>query len=163
MPLLLWHTAAARLLLLFLRFDFLQEFCRNTTHHCKGGHILCHNSACRNNRPFADGHTLGYHHIGANPDMIADVDGFVMIMPVIRILIMVNCGQHHIMPDQDIVSDEDTALILKMAAGVDKDTLADVDISTEVRIKGGNIIKDGSICSPVISDMISRISSGVWY
>ena len=47
---------------------------------------------------------------------------------------MVECGEHHLMPDESAVAYRDPALILKTASGIDKNIPAERDILAEVRI-----------------------------
>ena len=49
---------------------------------------------------------------------------------------MVQGGQHHVVADEGTVVDVDAALVLELAAHVDKDMFADVDVLSAVGIKG---------------------------
>ena len=49
---------------------------------------------------------------------------------------MVERGQHHIVADEGAVADVNAALILELAAHIEKDVLPDVDVFPAVGIKG---------------------------
>ena len=48
---------------------------------------------------------------------------------------MIQGRQYHMMADQGTVTDGDSTLILKTAAGIDENVFAEVDISPEIGIK----------------------------
>ena len=54
---------------------------------------------------------------------------------------MVNGSQNNIMPNQDIISYEDSTLVLEVTAGVDKYIFSNVDVSAKVCVKRGKHIK----------------------
>ncbi len=70
------------------------------------------------------------------PYTVADADGFVMeVLTPGRGEVMVERCQHHTMPYQTTVSDENTSLVLKMARGVDEYFPAYVDIAPEIGVE----------------------------
>ena len=103
------------------QFDIFNKLCRNSADNGIGSHILCNHRAGSYNSSLSNGYTLGDYHIGADPHPIFDENWLITVVPVIGVESVVNGCQHHIVPDQDIVPDENTSLILKMAAGIDKD------------------------------------------
>ena len=59
-----------------------------------------------------------------------------MIFTVIcRIKVMVNGCKHYIVSNERTVPNDNAALILKMAAGIDKHIFPNRDIFSEVRVK----------------------------
>lgn len=56
--------------------------------------------------------------------------------PVRGVEVMVEGGDHHLMPDQAAVADFDAALILKTAPRIDEHSPAHCDIFAEIGVKG---------------------------
>ena len=61
--------------------------------------------------------------------MLPQLDGCIMVFTALaRIEVMVDCGQNNIVTNQAAIPNLDASLILKMAAGIDKNILANADI-----------------------------------
>lgn len=77
-----------------------------------------------------------YGGLGTDPGIFADTDGGGQVVGALRrVLPVVDGGEHHMGADQRPIPDIDAALILKMAATVNKDVFADVDIFAALRVK----------------------------
>ena len=68
--------------------------------------------------------------------MLSDMNRCIGIGSIfLRFQSVIHCSQHNIVTDQRAVADGNSALILKMAAGVDEHIFADGDIFTKVRVE----------------------------
>ena len=111
---------------------------RNSAGYCIGGNIPGNNGAGCNNRPVMDGNARQDRDIGADPHMISDDYRFMIISSIFcGLKAVIDRGDHGVVADQRIVSDGNSALILKPAARVDKDPLPEAEVPPEVRGKGG--------------------------
>ena len=48
---------------------------------------------------------------------------------------MIECSENHVVPDLTSVTEGYASMVLKMAAGIDENILADVDIFPEIGVK----------------------------
>ena len=109
----------------------------HAAHHRIGRNIPRHHRACGHHGAVANGHPGQHGGVGADPDPFSDMNGSrEHVAAPLRLHGVVQSGQHHIVANQDAVADENAPLILKLAAHVDKDMLADVDVLTAVRVEG---------------------------
>ena len=107
----------------------LDHFRRDATDHCIGRYVLGHHSTRSYHRPITNGHSCGDGRIGANPDMLPQLDGCIMVFTALaRIEVVVDGGQNNIVTNQAAIPNLDAPLILKMTAGIDKNILANADI-----------------------------------
>ena len=124
--------------------------------------IFRHYSAGSNNSIVSDGHTGQNRYIRTQPDSLSDMDwSREKVIPLLRLRVVVECGEYGIVADQSTVIDFDSALILEFAAGVNEHMFSELNILSAVGIEGREETKDGSIERPVRRSIISRISSGV--
>ena len=113
----------------FLMLHSLDHFRRDATDHSVGRNILSHHSTRSYHRPITNGHSCGDGRIGANPDMLPQLDGCIMVFTALaRIKVVVDCGQDHIVTNQAPIPSLNAPLILKMAAGIDENILTNTDI-----------------------------------
>ena len=85
----------------------------------------------------ADGHPGQYGGVGTDPDPFSNVNGGRKhVAAPLRLHGVVQGSQHHIVADEGAVLDENAPLILELAAHVDEDLFADVDVLAAVRVKG---------------------------
>lgn len=127
---------------LIIHLNISNEFCRHATDHRPRRHVGRDHRAGRNHRIIADGDPLKDGDIRAYPDVFADNNGRNIIpMSFFPAQAMVDGGHHHIMANQSSVTDGDTALILKLAACVDKHRLANVNILAKIGVERGNRVK----------------------
>ena len=96
-------------------------------------HVFRHDRSRCDDGIIADGYALQYSRIRAYPDIFPEYDGcgaggFALFgrKPVVE------RGKHYIMPDLASVAYRHPAVILKMAAGVDKHILTHTDIFAEI-------------------------------
>ena len=107
----------------------LDHFRRDATDHSVGWNILSHHSTRSYHSPITNGHSCGDSRIGANPDMLPQLDGCIMVFTALaRIEVVVDGGQNNIVTNQAAIPNLDAPLILKMTAGIDKNILANADI-----------------------------------
>ena len=57
------------------------------------------------------------------------------LTPFIRVRMMIERSQDDIMADEDIITDENAALVLELAAAIEEDMLANMDILAKICIK----------------------------
>jgi len=113
----------------FLMLHSLNHFRRDATDHSVRRNILSHHSTRSYHRPITNGHSCGDSRIGANPDMLPQLDGCIMVFTALaRIEVVVDGGQDNIVTNQAPIPNLDAPLILKMTAGIDKNILANADI-----------------------------------
>lgn len=95
-----------------------------------------HDSACRDHRAVSDSHTGKNCRMSADPDVITDSDRRrTQVRALFRIKSVVERRDHHLLADKRSVSDDETALILKAAAAVDKHILSKYRILPAVCIE----------------------------
>ena len=56
-------------------------------------------------------------------------------VPFVRGKVVVQCGQHHIVSDQHPVADDDAALVLELAVGIDENTVSERDVLSKIGIE----------------------------
>lgn len=99
--------------------------------------ILCDYGTGGNDRIVANGDAGKDCSIGTDPDISADPDGAGKIgSPAGRMQIVIDGSQYHVVTDQGVITNVDTALILKTAAGIEENIFPDVDIHAAVGVKG---------------------------
>ena len=84
----------------------------------------------------ADSDTSHYGRIGPDPGaFIQDDPAGHELTPFIRVRMMIERSQDDIMADEDIITDENAALVLELAAAIEEDMLANMDILAKICIK----------------------------
>ena len=53
------------------------------------------------------------------------------------VLVVVERGEHAVVPDQGAIADPDAALVLELAVGVDEDACSEMDVQPGVEDDGG--------------------------
>lgn len=110
---------------------------RDTAHDRIRRYTLSNNRSGGYDRAIFDDHTGENRGVGADPYIFPYHNRSRMIVyPMGWIKIVVDGCQHHIMANERTVPDGYTALILKMASGIDKHIFANVNIFPEVCVKG---------------------------
>ena len=116
-------------------FNFLDDFGRDSSNHHIGWHIFRHHGSGTYNRIVADGHALQDSRVRPDPHILAQYyRSRISIHAVFRRQAMVQRGEHHIVPYLASVADDNSAMVLKMTAGIDEDILSDGDVLAEIRI-----------------------------
>ncbi|GEM_PF-6598243 len=65
--------------------------------------------------------------------MVTDGNRGIVVFTVLgRVQVMVDGSQNNVMADQSTVPNLDSALVLKVAAGIDKDILTKLDVLSKV-------------------------------
>lgn len=65
--------------------------------------------------------------------MVTDGNRGIVVFTVLgRVQVMVDDSQNNVMADQSTVPNLDSALVLKVAAGIDKDILTKLDVLSKV-------------------------------
>ena len=120
----------------FLRRYFLDDFCRHAADYDIGRNILIDYRSGRHNRIVADSDALQDGRVRAYPHILAQhYRCRVSLLAVLGRQAVVQRGQHDVVSYLASVADGNAAMVLKMAAGIDKDILPDADILAEIRIK----------------------------
>ena len=100
---------------------------RDTGHDRICRYIFGDHCACRDHGVFPDGDTGKDCGIGSDPHVLSNVNrGWKQIMPLLGGQAMVQGSQHHIVPDQRPVLNDDPALVLEPAPAVEKTPLPTV-------------------------------------
>ena len=116
-------------------FDYL---CRETADHGAGRDVFIDHRTCRDDSPFANGYALKDGDISSDPHLVADLhrSGY-HIGTSVGIHYVIESGNHAVVPDKDIITDGDTALVLEFATRIDENTFAYTDVFPTVGIEWG--------------------------
>lgn len=113
------------------------NFCRNAAHDRICRNVFCYNGSCRNDSVVSDSHALQDSRIGADPNVLTQHDGsWVSGFPLFGRKSMIERSKHYVVSNLASVAYRDSAVILKVAAGVDKHIFTYGDVLTEIRIEG---------------------------
>ena len=141
----------------------LYNFSRHTADNGIRLYIFRHYSAGSNNSIVSNGNTGQNSNIHTQPDSFPDMDwSREEVIPLLRIWVVVECGEYGIVTDQSTVIDCDSALILESAAGVNEHVFSKLDIFPAVGIEGREETKGRIDRASGQAFQNSRISSGVW-
>ena len=114
----------------------LDHLCRHPDRHRIGRDVARNDCPGTYHGIVANGHTLQDSGIRAHPDVLPQDDrrgiGHLALLWFQK---MVERSKHHIVPYLASIADEYAAMVLKMAAGIDKHILAHLDVLTEIGIK----------------------------
>ena len=115
----------------------LYKFSRHAADNGIRLYIFRHYSAGSNNSIVSNGHTGQNSDVRTQPDSFPDMDwSREEVVPLLRIWVVVECGEYGIVADQSAVIDCDSALILESAAGVNEYVFSDLNILSAVGIEG---------------------------
>ena len=114
----------------------LDHPCRHSDRDRTGRYVAGNDRPCANHGIVAYGYALQDCGVGSDPDILPENDwrgiGHLAFLGLQK---MVERGKHHIVPDLAAVPDGYAAMILEMAAGIDKHVFPDFDVLPEVGIK----------------------------
>lgn len=119
----------------FLRNGF-DDFSRNSPYDDIRGDILCNYRSGRYNRVVADGDALQDGCVRADPNILSELNRCrISRFTFFGRESVVKRGENHVVPDLAAIAECYAAVILKVAAGIDKDFFADLDILAEIGVK----------------------------
>ena len=119
-----------------MSLNHFDDFCRNAPDDGSGGDILGDYGTGGHDGALADGDTRQDGDIGTEPNLIADADGTELhVATAVRVLGMIDGAQGGIVAYQAVVANEDAALVLKLAPGIDERALAHHCILAEVGVE----------------------------
>lgn len=130
-------TWRAFLFFLFYGFvDRLDNLGRDSRSNDVVGNIVGNDRPCCNDRVVADRYSLQDRSVGAYPDVFPEPDGSrIGCTPILGSHPVVERGENYVVADLASVAEGYASVVLEMAAGVDEDILADVDILPEIGVK----------------------------
>ena len=101
--------------------DVFDKLRRHSAHDRIRGHVLRHDRTRPDDGIVSNGHPLQNGRVGTYPDIFPENDRGGKGMPArFGRQSVVERGKHHIVSDLAAVPDEDAAVVLKMAAGIDE-------------------------------------------
>lgn len=105
-------------------------------HICRD--IFRHHSSGGNDGIIAYRHSGGNGHVSAYPHSFANMNGSMMqVLAFCGVVVVVEGSHYHAMTYQTAIANIYPPLILKVATGVDKHILTDMDIASEVGVERG--------------------------
>ena len=117
-------------------FYFLDELGGDAADDGPRGDILGHHGTGSHDGALADGHAWQDGDIGAEPHLVLNVDGPELhVATTIGVLSVVDGAERGVVTDQAVVADVDTALVLELAAGIDKRAVAHHRVFPEVGVE----------------------------
>ena len=145
----------------------LDDFGGYTAHHCVSRDIFCYDRSGSYHCVVTNRHTLKDGGIRAYPYVAPENNrSGVGITPSVRIEIMVESSEHHVMPDLGAISEHHSAMILEMTAGIDEDSASDNKIFPKVGVERREHLgrdrnfHSGKVCKQSV-DLFLRVVLGI--
>ena len=111
--------------------------CRNTTYNRIRCHIFRYHSSGTYNGIITDSHSLKNRRVRTYPYILTEYNRCrISRFTVFRSESVIERGEYDVVPDLAAVAEGYPAVILKVAAGVDKHIFTYGDVLTEIRIEG---------------------------
>lgn len=103
-----------------------------------GGDVLGDHGPGPDDGAVPDMYPRNHRNAGADPDVLpGDDGGGVGGGALLWVKVVVHGGQHHVVAQKGTVTQGDAALVLEVAAGVDKDPFAHRGVLAAVGVEGG--------------------------
>ena len=110
--------------------------CRNTTYNRIRCHIFRYHSSGTYNGIITDSHSLKNRRIRTYPYIPTEYNRCrISRFTVFRNQPVIKCSKNDVMPDLATIANSHATMILKMTTSINKHTLTNDNILTEIRIK----------------------------
>ena len=114
----------------------LNHFGRYTTHNSIWLNVLRHYSTCCHYCSIANSHACKNGGIGSNPDVFTNVDGSIAhALTLSWIKVVVERCQHDVVAYECTLVNDDTSLILKLAAHIDENSFTNDGVLAAIGMK----------------------------